>query len=81
MHWSFIAPLPGLVANRAHFIAKKFSFVTTEKAVVKTITQLVTATGKVQPEVEVKISPEVAGEIIELPFKEGAVGQERATCS
>jgi HlyD family secretion protein len=38
---------------------------------VKTITQLVTATGKVQPEVEVKISPEVAGEIIDLPIKEG----------
>jgi len=46
--------------------------VTTEKAVVKTITQLVNATGKVQPEVEVKISPEVAGEIIELPLREGA---------
>jgi HlyD family secretion protein len=45
--------------------------VTTEKATIKTITQLVTATGKVQPEIEVKISPEVAGEIIELPFKEG----------
>ena len=45
--------------------------VTTEKAVVKTITQLVTATGKVQPETEVKISPEVAGEIIEIPVKEG----------
>jgi len=45
--------------------------VTTEKAVVKTITHLVTATGKVQPEVEVKISPEVTGEIIELPFLEG----------
>jgi HlyD family secretion protein len=45
--------------------------VTTEKAVVKTITQLVTATGKVQPEIEVKISPEVAGEIIDLPVKEG----------
>lgn len=45
--------------------------VTTEKAVVKTITHLVTATGKVQPETEVKISPEVSGEIIELPFQEG----------
>ncbi len=45
--------------------------VSTEKAFVKTITQVVTATGKVQPEVEVKISPEVAGEIIELPVKEG----------
>ena len=47
--------------------------VTSDKAVVKTITQLVTATGKVQPEKEVKISPEVAGELIALPFKEGAV--------
>jgi len=46
--------------------------VTTEKAVVKTITQIVSATGKVQPEVEVKIQPEVTGEIIQLPFREGA---------
>ena len=46
--------------------------VTTDKAIVKTITQMVTATGKVQPEKEVKIAPEVSGEIIELPFKEGA---------
>lgn len=50
--------------------------VTTEKAFVKTITQVVTATGKVQPETEVKISPEVAGEIIELPVKEGDVVQK-----
>lgn len=46
--------------------------VTVEKAEVRNLTQLVTATGKVQPEVEVKISPEVAGEITDLPFKEGA---------
>lgn len=45
--------------------------VTTEKAVRKTILQTVSATGKVQPEVEVKISPEVAGEIIELPVIDG----------
>src|ERR1700710_65503 len=46
--------------------------VTTEKAIKKTITQLVNATGKIQPEVEVKIAPEVAGEILEMPFREGA---------
>ncbi len=46
--------------------------VTTEKAVVKTITQIVSATGKVYSEVEVKIQPEVTGEIIQLPFREGA---------
>lgn len=45
--------------------------VTVEKATVKTITQLVTATGKIQPETEVKISPEVAGEIIAIPVIEG----------
>jgi len=47
--------------------------VTIEKAERKTITQLVTATGKIQPESEVKISPEVSGEIIEIPVKEGDV--------
>lgn len=47
--------------------------VTTEKAFRKPITQLVTATGKIQPEIEVKIAPEVSGEIIEMPVKEGEV--------
>src|SRR5256886_11887867 len=45
--------------------------VTTEKAVRKTILQTVSATGKVQPETEVKISPEVAGEITDLPVEDG----------
>ena len=45
--------------------------VTTEKAMRRTILQTVSATGKVQPETEVKISPEVAGEIIELPVEDG----------
>ena len=46
--------------------------VTTEKAVRTTIIQTVSATGKVTPEVEVRISPEVAGEIIELPVHDGS---------
>jgi HlyD family secretion protein len=45
--------------------------VTTEKATRRTIVETVSATGKVQPETEVKISPEVAGEIIELPVADG----------
>src|SRR3954471_1493315 len=52
---------------------EKPTLVTTDKAFRKTITQLVTATGKIQPEIEVKISPEVSGEIIDLPVKEGQV--------
>ncbi len=35
------------------------------------ITETVAATGKIQPEVEVMLSSEVSGEIIELPIKEG----------
>src|SRR6266487_1411796 len=45
--------------------------ITTETAIRKTIVQTVSATGKIQPEVEVKISPEVAGEIIDLPVEDG----------
>ncbi len=45
--------------------------ITTEKAARRTIVETVSATGKIQPETEVKISPEVAGEIIELPVEDG----------
>lgn len=45
--------------------------VATEKVESKTITELITANGKIQPETEVKISPDVAGEIVELYVEEG----------
>ncbi len=45
--------------------------VQTEKVRRRNLTELVMATGKIQPVTQVKISPEVAGEIIELPVKEG----------
>ena len=38
-----------------------------------TIVETVSATGKIQPEIEVKISSEVSGEIIALNVKEGQV--------
>src|ERR1700747_3625545 len=50
--------------------------VTREKATRRRILQTVSATGKVQPETEVKISPEVAGEIIELPVEDGMQGKK-----
>jgi HlyD family secretion protein len=50
--------------------------ITTEKAFRTNITEIVTATGKIQPEIEVKIAPEVSGEIIELAVKEGQVVQK-----
>jgi HlyD family secretion protein len=45
--------------------------VQTEKVKARTLTQTVLATGKIYPELQVLISPEVSGEIIELPVKEG----------
>jgi HlyD family secretion protein len=43
----------------------------TEKVVRRDITEKVVANGKIQPVLQVKISPEVSGEIIDLPVKEG----------
>lgn len=45
--------------------------VSTEKAQRRTITEIVSVTGKIQPEFEVKISPDVSGEITEMFVKEG----------
>lgn len=47
--------------------------VATEKAAQRDINETVSASGKIKPEVEVKISSEVSGEIVELPIKEGDV--------
>ncbi|MEL7586720.1 MAG: efflux RND transporter periplasmic adaptor subunit [Prolixibacteraceae bacterium] len=45
--------------------------VTTEKVKNHTITEMITANGKIEPETEVKISPDVSGEIIDLFVNEG----------
>lgn len=62
----------GAIASRRR---EKPILITTEKAFRTNITQTVTATGKIQPEVEVKIAPEVSGEIIEIAVKEGQIVQ------
>jgi len=75
--WITIAVVVVILAITGASIAQKKKDkgipVTTEKAVRKTITQVVTATGKIQPEVEVKIAPEVSGELVEIPVKEGQI--------
>ncbi len=48
-----------------------FKQVDIKKVALVDIIETVSATGKIQPEVEVKISSEVSGEILDLPFKEG----------
>ena len=45
--------------------------VSTEKASRRTIIETVNASGKVYPEIEVKISPDISGEIVELNVEEG----------
>jgi HlyD family secretion protein len=45
--------------------------VQTEKVTRRNLTEVVSANGKIQPVLQVKISPEVSGEITELPVKEG----------
>ena len=45
--------------------------VTTDKVVRRDLTELIVANGKIQPVVQVVISPEVAGEIVALPVREG----------
>nr|WP_321487166.1 efflux RND transporter periplasmic adaptor subunit [uncultured Draconibacterium sp.] len=55
--------------------------VSTETVESKTITEFITANGKIQPETEVKISPDVAGEIVELHVEDGdAVEQGKLLC-
>jgi HlyD family secretion protein len=61
-----------VVGKKAGWFGKPATLkVAVEKAAVRSIVESVTANGKVQPEKEVKISPDVSGEIVELPVKEG----------
>jgi HlyD family secretion protein len=45
--------------------------VTAEKAQKRTIIEVVNASGKIYPTIEVKVSPDVSGEITDLPVQEG----------
>jgi HlyD family secretion protein len=62
-----------LYGNNAGWFGKKGNYKEIEVTNIELldIIETVAATGKIQPEVEVKLSSEVSGEIIELPIKEG----------
>jgi HlyD family secretion protein len=62
-----------VAGSKMGWFGKKGNFkeVTVKEVTLQDIVETVSATGKIQPEVEVKISSEVSGEILELPFKEG----------
>lgn len=62
------------ILKKAGIIGKPdITRVAVEKSEKRNIIETVSASGKIKPEVEVKISSEVSGEIVELPVKEGDV--------
>lgn len=65
--------LVAIGAATVYFVRKREApiNVQTEKVSRRNITELVVANGRIHPVLQVKISPEVSGEIIELPVKEG----------
>jgi HlyD family secretion protein len=61
-----------LVLKSAGVIGKEEAVkVSTEKVLRRTITETVNASGKIYPEIEVKVSPDISGEIVELNVLEG----------
>src|SRR5882672_6699497 len=63
----------GGAAGGYYYIRKREVSLTvqTERVARRNLTELVVANGRVYPVLQVKISPEVSGEIIDLPVKEG----------
>jgi HlyD family secretion protein len=61
-----------VIGKKAGWFGKAVTVkVAVENAEKRTITETITANGKIQPEHEVKITPDVSGEIVELTVKEG----------
>ncbi len=61
-----------VIGKKAGWFGKALTLkVAVENAEKRTIVETITANGKIQPEKEVKISPDVSGEIVELTVKEG----------
>src|SRR5215472_7029554 len=62
-----------VVLTAGAFFKKREVIITvqTEKVTRRNLTEIVVANGKIQPVIQVTISPEVSGEIIALPVKEG----------
>lgn len=61
-----------IIGKNAGFIGKDYvKEVAVSKVEKRTIVETITANGKIQPETEIKISPDVSGEIVELNIVEG----------
>lgn len=61
-----------VIGKKSGCVGKKdITEVAVEKVMKRTIIETVSASGKIQPETEVKLSPDVSGEVVELYVKEG----------
>lgn len=61
----------GILKAAGVFGKKEGTNVTAEKVQKRTIIEIVNASGKIYPEIEVKVSPDISGEITELTVLEG----------
>lgn len=61
----------GVLKAAGVFGEKQGTKVTSERATKRTIIEIVNASGKIYPEIEVKVSPDISGEITELTVQEG----------
>ena len=69
---AFTLIILALAGKKAGWFGKSTVYeVATEEVALRDITEIITANGKIQPETEVKISPDVSGEIVELAVKDG----------
>ena len=76
IRWSIIGIISLIVflviGKKAHWFGNENNHkISTEIVKERTISEVVTASGKIQPELEVKLSPDVSGEIVELVVREG----------
>jgi len=69
----FLIVIFGIFANAMGWMERgePVRTVESDRAEIRTITQTVSASGKIQPETEVIIRPDVSGEVIELAVREG----------
>src|SRR5512133_288978 len=66
-----VALIGGIIAKKKGLIGKPDETkIATEKVTKRTIIEVVSANGKIAPEFEVKLSPDVSGEVIEIYVKE-----------
>ncbi|MCD6202275.1 MAG: efflux RND transporter periplasmic adaptor subunit [Bacteroidales bacterium] len=67
-----LAIILAVIGKKAGWFGKEMTYkVAVEKGKYRTIIATVSANGKIQPETEVKLTPDVSGEIVELNVKEG----------